>query len=415
MFAGTSMVKRLLNWRIIWAAVVFGLAMVAFESGTTTAYRVDLEPVGPLVHAYWTLSLFFVAGGEIGMPTGGPVWARAILWFVYFAAPALLISAVIEAVFGAIDPDRWRLRSVSGHTIVAGTGHLPQTAVEVLSARRLDGPIVSVVPPGTTNRPETEADDTDVIVVEDDLLDDDLLDRLRVDRAERVLLLAPHDCANLEVASRIGEQTGEAGPAVIAHVSELGMLRELNRSELLGSVRPFNGHRLAARQLVEQKLRGHFEETGRDDQVVLAGFGKFGQTVLEQLQQRAGSLIRSVVLVDRNVEARSALFDDQVGFDESYDRVEVDGDLEDPRTWEAIDEALEPEAASPVFVLGTPDEDLNLRTAMLQWAHHPEALFVVRSYYHPSLARRMERRGDFEIHNVADLLRSGLDELVERT
>ena len=64
-------VKRLLDWRIIWAALVFGLAMVAFESGTTTAFRVDAEPVGLLVHAYWTLSLFFVAGGELGMPTGG--------------------------------------------------------------------------------------------------------------------------------------------------------------------------------------------------------------------------------------------------------------------------------------------------------------------------------------------------------
>ncbi len=407
--------KRLFNWRILWAATVFVLGMVAFESGATTAHRTDAEPVGWVVHAYWTLSLFFVGGAEIGVPISGATWARLTLWFVYFAAPALLISAVIEAVFGAIDPNRWRLRSVSHHTIVAGTGHLPQAAIDVVASHDLDGPIVSIVPTDADHRPGDEHEALDLITIEADLLDESLLDRLRLDRAECVLLLTPHDCANLEVASRIGTRIDETGPAVFTHVSALDMLRELKRSELLDPVIPFNEHRLAARKLVDTKLRDRFGRTGRQDQVVLAGFGKFGQTVLEQLQQRTSSMIRHVVAVDRNVEAKSALFEDQVGFDDTYAYTEIDGELEDPRTWQTIGDSLEPEAAPPVFMLGTSNEDLNLRMAMLQWPHHVESLFVVRSYYHPSLARRMEKQRDFEIHNVADLLRNGLAELIEAT
>lgn len=407
------MVKRLFDWRLIWAAGTFLLAMVAFECGVVTAERMDADTAGFLTHAYWSITLFFAGGTEIGVPVGEPAWGRYLLWFTYFAAPALLISAIIEAVFGALEPNRWRLRAVRGHTVVVGTGHLARATMQSLADDAHGGPVVSVIPAGTPESAAPSVEGVDPIVVDEELLDERLPERLHLGRAERALLLTQDDCANLEMAARICERYGDDAPAVVSHVSELGMLRELHRSGLLDPVRVFNGHRLAARQLVETKLRGHFQETGRQDQAVLVGFGRFGQTVLEQLQQRAGAMIRNVVVVDRHAEAQAVLFDEQVGFAESYEWTAIDGDLDDPRTWRAIDDAVDPSAAPPVFVLGTPDEDLNLRAAMLQWERHPESLFVVRSYYHPSLARRMEERGDFEIHNVADLLVAGFHELIE--
>jgi len=407
------MVKRLFDWRIYWAVATFVAAMIAFESGVTTLQRVGGEDVGLLGHAYYSITLFFAAGTELGMPTGGPDWARGLLWVVYFMAPGLLISAIIEAVFGVLRPNRWRLRTIRDHTVVIGTDHLARAAMEALEGRALEGPVVSVVPPGEGDRPAPGPEEMEVISVEEEFLDDQLPERLRLERARRVLILTGNDCANLEVAARIGEHTGNGAPSVITHVSELGMLRELKRSRLLGSAQIFNGHRLAARQLVRTKLRYHFELTGREDQVVVAGFGRFGQTVLEQLQERTSAMITNVVVVDREASSRAVLFEEQVGFEQGFGCTEIDGDLADPRTWRAIEEAIDPDAAPPVFVLGTPDEDLNLRAAMLQWKRHPEALFVVRSYYHPALARRMEERGDFEIHNVADLLVVGIDKLIE--
>jgi hypothetical protein len=408
------MTEKLYDWRVAWAGLVVVLAMVGFTSGVETTQRTGMEGVGVFGHLYYTLTLFLVAGTELGLPTGGPVWGRGCLWVAYFGAPALTVSALVEALVGILNPRGWRLQGLEDHAIVVGAGHLARSALTCLERRDFGGR-VAVVTPSFADQPiDTEAFDLPTVGLETNILEAGAFDRLHVGHAESVMLMTSRDCANLEVASRIEESTPAEGPGVMARVSEIDMLRELQRSEMLGRVRLFNGHRLAARQLVEQKLLTHFRETGAEDQVAMVGFDKFGQTVLEQLQRRAGDMIRRVVLADRDVDGQAALFDDQVGFASNYERIDVDGDPADPRTWRAIDEHLAGDGAAPVFVLGTPDEDLNLRRAMLQWRRHGESLFVVRSYYHPSLAGRMERRGDFEIHNVGELLLDGLGELMGR-
>lgn len=310
---------------------------------------------------------------------------------------------------------KWKIRGVDGHIIVVGAGHLARSTLTYLERRSFDGTVVLVTPSFAPQPIDADSFDLSTVEIEANVLEVGVFSRLHVRRARAVVLATSRDCANLEAASRIEESTPSAGPALLARVSEIDMLRELQRSELLGRVRLFNGHRLTARKLVEQKLLGHFRTTGPRDQVVMVGFDKFGQTVLEQLQNRAGDLIGRVLIADRNVAGRIALFDDQVGFEATYERFEIDGDPADARTWRSIDEKLAPDGPPPVFILGTSDEDLNLRRAMLQWNSYARALFVVRSYYHPSLASRMERRGDFEIHNVGELLLSGLGELLDES
>jgi Trk K+ transport system NAD-binding subunit len=402
--------EKFINWRTVWAAVAFGLAMAAFVGGVTLSEQPLLD--GVLAYAYYSLSLFVLGGVDLGVPTGGPDWARVLMWVAYFAAPVLTVSAVVEGLYRTLTPQRWQLRNISGHTIIVGTDHLARGCLQRLAQRHVAGEVVLVHPPQSKEASERLANKFGAIVVQDRILGEGMLERLHADRAQRIMLLTEHDCTNLEVASRVLEMGAAQSPQIVVHLSDLGMLRRLKHSGLLDDVGLFNGHELAARRLVETRLLAHFETTGPQDQVVLAGFGTFGQTVLDQLQQQTAELISRVVLVDRNVSSQAALFDEQVGFSDSFERTEISGDMIDPHTWRSTLAALEESDARPVFIFGTGDEHLNLRSAMMLAESLPDAMLVVRSYYHPALARRMESRRDFVIHNVADLLQSAIEEMV---
>ena len=55
------------------------------------------------------------------------MWARATLWLVYFAAPAITTSALVEGILRAIRPDRFRLRRLRQHVEekIGGEGEEP--------------------------------------------------------------------------------------------------------------------------------------------------------------------------------------------------------------------------------------------------------------------------------------------------
>lgn len=74
------MIERLYDWRVGWALLVVVLALTGFLSGVETTQRTGMESVGLFGYLYYTLTLFLVAGTELGLPTGGPVWGRGCLW-----------------------------------------------------------------------------------------------------------------------------------------------------------------------------------------------------------------------------------------------------------------------------------------------------------------------------------------------
>ena len=84
--------------------LVFVAGLLAFAGGAEVS-ELDVSKLGLLGKAYYTLGLFILAGIDIGVPSGGPGWAQGMLWFAYFAAPAITTSAVVEAVLRALRPD----------------------------------------------------------------------------------------------------------------------------------------------------------------------------------------------------------------------------------------------------------------------------------------------------------------------
>ena len=58
----------------------------------------------------------------------------------------------------------------------------------------------------------------------------------------------------------------------------------------------------------------HFRQTVRKDVVILAGFGRFGQTILEELQRSAVNELDTVLIIDKDAQRRVLVADEQMKF-----------------------------------------------------------------------------------------------------
>jgi hypothetical protein len=280
---GARALWRPLVWRLLAFVLVFLMAVVGLSMGAGVSER-DLYDAGLAERAYYALGLFVLGGLDLGTPVGGPLVGRALLWGAYFLAPIITVSALVETAIRLIGPLALRVRPLSGHVVIGGAGRLALLYVRRLREHDRRRPIVLV---DRNPRPPLIGELRDTyraLLLSGDITSDDVLGGLRLERAHRVLLLTGDDFANLDAAAKILRLApGQAG-RIVAHVSDLGFMRETAETSVGRSCEIFNGHEFAATHLVREHLIERFRNTPHRDLVVLAGFGRFGQTVLHQLQ-----------------------------------------------------------------------------------------------------------------------------------
>lgn len=382
--------------------VVCGLT--GFLSGVGVSERPEAVAAGMLPKLYYTLGLFIFGGMDLGTPTGGPMWGRWLLWLAYFVAPIITASAVVEAVLHMIGPETLLLRRMRGHVVVAGCGELTTLYLRRLRVVRPDIPVVVVGSVRELDRFDELRDAYRAQVVTGDITSDVVLKRLRLEHAARILLMAEDDFVNLDAATRILHWAPGIGQRVIVHVSDLRLLRSMAATGLAQRLHAFNGHQIAASHLVQMHLLDHFRRTEHLDVVVLAGFGRFGQTILEELQHGAGGSFDRVVIVDFDATRGAAVFDEQVGFSEGYRREIVDGDLRDPAVWRDVQSRIELVGEEPVFLVGSGDDRINLRLGLWLAQRYPCGLVVARSERRRSFAEAVSREAGFRPFSVAELV-----------
>ena len=113
-----------ISWRWFAAVILFSCGLVGLTSGVSLTERPDIVASAVWVKAYYALGLFVVGGMDLGVPTGGPVVGRFILWIAYFGCPLLMASAVVEAVLTVVSPYRWRLKRMKDHIVTVSYTHL---------------------------------------------------------------------------------------------------------------------------------------------------------------------------------------------------------------------------------------------------------------------------------------------------
>lgn len=387
-------------WRGMILAAVFFCALSAMWLGVEFSER----PGGTddsLRRLYYTLGLFVLGGLDLGTPTGGPWIARVMMWFAYFAAPVLTVASVVEGVLRTISPKHWRLRRLRNHVIVVGCGRTGRLYLERLRKEQPRKPVVMV---DTQPDHPAEAEITNVhraLFVPGDIRERRFFETLGLEHADRVLLMTGDSYANLDAAAEILTRKPSLARRTVVRVSNLRLLNIVADTRLARECTIFNRHYVAASELVRTELLPHFQRTEGYDIVVLAGFGRFGQTVLDLLQREAAGTFDRVVIIDTDAERSCAVFGQQVGFADCYTYQVIEGDLRDPRVWQKAEGVS---GTEPVFILGSGDDGANLSTALWVNSQFPSAYVVARAFYRSSFADEVSREGGFLVFSMADLI-----------
>jgi hypothetical protein len=234
-----------------------------------------------------------------------------------------------------------------------------------------------------------------------------------------MIVVGDNDLSNLEVAWTAKQ--GNPNLPVAVQVTDLNLLRPVNRlirdRARIDDTRAslpliFNTHRIAALHLYEHFLHPHFEKTSYRDVVVLGGFGRFSQTILELLKVTAADELEHIVIVDKEASKNVRQFSVDVTLD-SINFSTVDGDLEDPATWAKVESVLSSTEATPVYLLAAANEVVNFRSAMMLRRRSSDIRIFARCFRRSSFAQSLAQENAFELLAFEEVFHNALQDHYE--
>jgi len=398
------------GWRWGAALALFLAAFSGFLLGVSLTERPGVLEAGLLTKAYYSLGLFVVGGLDIGTPTGGPLGGRILLWIAYFGAPVLTASAVIESLARIMAPRPWQLRRIRNHVVVASTGNLTTSYLRVLRRHYPRMPVVVVDTHIEPVRRQELRQTYNATVVVGDITRNFLIQSLRLHRADRVALLGESDFQSYEAASRILAQFPRMRSRIVLRCHNLRFMRALQETAVAQQCTTFNSVHLAAAGLVRDHLLEHFRKTDVRDTVVIAGFGRFGQTVLEELQAHARRHIATVAVIDVDATRRLLVADEQRRLGDGYRRAIFEGDIAHPEVWQQLEASIDLSQASPTVILCTGDIEENLRTALWLKHRHPNTLVFTRNISVSKLAQEISAEHGINCFSIRQLVEENIAE-----
>jgi len=403
--------RQNINWRWAAAAALFLLAWFGFASGVSLTERPEVVTSGWLTKAYYSLGLFVIGGLDIGTPEGGPLPGRIALWIAYFGSPLLMASAVIDAVLRVVAPHRWQLRRLVNHIVVAGAGELTTSFLRVLRKQSPNVPVVVVSESIEPVRQQELEQAFGVITVMGDIKHDFLLRQLQLDKAQRMMFFGEDDFLAYETASRILRLFPHLAHKLVLRCHNLRFMRSMEDTHVAQLCITFNVYHVAASSLVNDFLISHFHYTRERDLVVIAGFGRFGQTILEELQEHARDEIETVALIDIDADRRVLVAEEQQEIRGSYDRLILQGDISHPEVWDQLQTSVDLASDEPTIILGTGRAEENLRTALWLKQQFPNAMVFARTNDISELALEVGAEHDIHCFSIKQLIEDNIPNL----
>ncbi|MAT94867.1 MAG: potassium transporter TrkA [Halioglobus sp.] len=400
--------QRKFPWRTAGALFFLVSAMVGFEMGVAVSERPEIVDSGFLTKAYYSLSLFVVGGVDLGTPYGGSFIGRALVWTAYFGAPILAASTLITALLRALDPQTWYLRRLRDHIILVGDGELTMSTLRALRKQGSHVPVVVVSNSGERIVADELKQNFGAMVVTGDISNAFFIEQLRAKFARRIFLLEDNSLRSYEAAAGLLERAPGIGDRVIIHCASLRFMRSMDNTAVAQRCEIFNTYHLAASGLVRSQMLPQFRDTSAKDVVILAGFGRFGQTVLEELQKSALGELDTVVIIDRDAHRRVLVADEQMEFSGAYRRELFEGDIAHPEVWERVQRTVDISGDNTVFVLGTGREEENLRMSLWLRQKYPGAMVISRTTRESLFASEVGREHNITSVSITQLVEENL-------
>ena len=395
------------NWRWMLAIVFFLLACSGFVSGVQVTER-DISNANLLTLMYYSLGLFILGGLDLGVPHDGPSWGRACLWVAYFGSPLLTTSAIAEWLQVVVaNPTRW-LHSLRQHVVVVGVNDLSRSIMDKLILMDKHARIV-VVDRDIRKPVRQELEDKyGARCLAGDYTDEYFLSMLRMTHAKQVVLLSSNDFDNFETASKLIAMRPDLGQKTILHCNKLRYLREMAHSEVVQKMRTFNSYQLAAQHFVRSVMPCHFRQTGQLGTVVLAGYGRFGQTVLEELQLIAGAEMVEIAIIDIDAHRRVLVAEEHVKVRPSVKKHVFQSEIGHPDVWHRVEAAIDLDAGSPLVLMATGQDDENLRAGIRLSKRHPNARVMIRSQRESHFVASVGRSSSIVTFGLSQLFQESL-------
>lgn len=398
-----------LSWKSWSAITIFVFGLVGLASGVSVSERPGVSEVDLLTKAYYTLGLFVLGGMDLGTPTTGPLYGRVLLWFSYFGAPIWTASAVIQTFVSALRPRAWHIRrNIKNKIVIFGGGELTFGFLNRITSSETPRRVLVIVDESRQPRLDELRSYDGVSVL---LTSGDQRYRLRrypLYKAHKLLLLNERDEVNFEAASLLLDHDPGMGQKIVFHASNLRFLRVMKNTTVVRQCTSFNINELAATQLTRDQLIRRFNATAHRDTVVIAGFGDFGQSILEQLEKHAEGAFSRVAIIDRYAQQRAMIADEQVPAERNYGRHTYQGDVDDPEIWQRLFGEVVIADEEPVFILTTGSDQTNLRCAIWLRQQFREALIITRTLAPSTFAKKVSREHDIVSVNTMELVQSSI-------
>lgn len=378
-----------------------------FLSGVGVTER-DLAGANPFALLYYAMGLFILGGMDLGVPVGGPWWGQALSWIAYFGAPLLTTSALVEWLQVLVaKPMRW-LRKMKGHTIIIGVNDLSRSVMDKIDA--LDETSQMLVVDREIRSPiRLElADRYHARCIAGEFTDEYFLKRLRIKHVNRVLLASDSDFDNFETASKLLELRPELAGKIILHCNRLRYLRAMEHSNVVQLTHTFNSYHLAAKHLVHTVMLEHFRSTEQLDNVILAGFGRFGQTVLEELQRIGKAEIESISIIDVDANRRVLVAEEQVQMDTEIVTNVFQGDIGHPEVWQKLEAKVDLDLGIPLVLMATGQDDENFRAGIWLRKRHPNAKVLIRSQRESHFAESVSQSSGITTFSLQKVFKESL-------
>ena len=192
---------------------------------------------------------------------------------------------------------------------------------------------------------------------------------------------------------------------IIIHCNSIRFMRSMAESQVAQQCINFNSYQLAASALVQKHLIFHFVETTPKDVVVIAGFGLFGQTILEELQHSANEEIDTIAIIGVDAKRRIQVVDEQKSLTNFCRREIYEGNISHPGVWKELRSDVDLETTQPVIILCTDSEEDNFRTSLWIKRKYPDAMVVARSYLPSKFAEAVSDQNDILNVSINKLVR----------
>lgn len=403
-----SVARMRLGWRWPTAIILFLFALTGLMTGVSLSERPDIVSADILTKAYYSLGLFVMGGLDLGTPVGGPLLGRLLLWIGYFGSPILAASTLIEALIKTLSPHKWRLHRLNNHIVIAGSGELTKTYLKELrkTSAKVQVLIIDIQIDPIKAIEFKQQFDAHIIV--GDITHSFFLQKLRLHKACKVLLLGNENFQGYEAANKILKLVPELENKIIIHCKSIRFMRSMAQSYVAQKCITFNSYQLAASALVKHDLSFHFSKTKPKDVVVIAGFGLFGQTILEELQRNAKKEIDTIAIIGIDAERRVLVVDEQLKLANFNRREVLQGNISHPEIWDKLRNKVDLTNSEPVIILCTDSPEDNLRTSLWLKEKYPNAMIIARSHLPSKFAEEVSEQYNILNVSITQLVRENL-------